>query len=639
MKKIFSSVMLFVAAAIAFVSCQKHEPLASESSQEVTLTFASEKPVFDDNTRTEWTGEGIQWSAGDKIAIAYTVDGEWMGYKNDETGELSTPKLYKSESLVKASEIAKFNVSGSFNIKSEGSHVFYGVYPAPSSTDFSDAPIAKLSVPTLQTPLAESFDGSADLMTGVSVDDFTTLPASEEKISMAWTRLVAHADITLKSIKGITADESILTLTLTAQEGANLVGQQKVNLLTNEVVKDNSISNVLKLNGGNLSVVNGNIEFWACILPATLTALTVELETDKATYTREITGLSKTFKQNARNTLSIKMDNATRVEKAAESWVLVTPADGITEGTYALVATTKTKTGVLISSNGTSSAPTYNTSVSVNGNVLKGVTETMQFDITGASGNYVISVGGDAKKWLYCTNSNNGVRVGTSTNKTWTISQHSKNSNAFVFKHNSTGRYLGVYNNADWRCYTSETATNFTNTTGSSQIYLYKKISGAIVPDPTPSEPEVPVKSYVFKKVNSVTSGKSYLMVADGNVAKPITSNYGYLNVETPTITNDEIVLTSLDNAFVISEVSGAYTIKQSDDRYLYQTGTYNSFNVAANPASGNLWSIELTEDKAFKITNSSVKKWIQYSSQYSSYGSYNNEQGTLPHLYELVED
>ena len=89
-------------------------------------------------------------------------------------------------------------------------------------------------------------------------------------------------------------------------------------------------------------------------------------------------------------------------------------------------------------------------------------------------------------KWLYCTSDNNGVRVGTNTNKKWTITTHSGNPNAFAFKHNSTSRYLGVYNDADWRCYTSLTATNFTNAKGSSQIYLYKKTSGSVAPDTTP---------------------------------------------------------------------------------------------------------------------------------------------------------
>ena len=397
MKKIFTKAMLVAAAAMAFSACQKQEVNAPEEVKNVTLSFSSDKPSFDDEAKTQWNGSSIEWSAGDKISVAYTVADKWMGYMPEDSETASAPKLYKSEALEQSSPTAKFNVSGNFNLKAEGTHVFYGVYPAISSTSFDDAPVATVTIPSLQTPKASSFDSSADLMTGVSVDEFNSLPNPEDEISMMWTRLVAHADITLKSVNGIAADEKIFSITLTAQDNANLVGKQKVNLLTNEANKAvaSAKTNQVQINGGNLSVANGNVEFWACILPSTLTSLKVEVDTDKATYTREITGISKTFKQNARNTLSIKMDGATRVEKAAETWKLVTPAEGITAGTYAFVAKTSTKTGVLISSNGTGSAPTYYTSgISIENDCLIGVSDAMQFDIAGTAGNYVIYVAG-----------------------------------------------------------------------------------------------------------------------------------------------------------------------------------------------------------------------------------------------------
>ena len=483
MKKIISTLMI-IAAAISFSSCQKQETITPDASQEVTLTFASEKPVFADETKTEWTGDAIQWSEGDKISIAYTVNGNWQNASGDASGDA---KLYKSEALKAAAETAQFNVSTSFKGTTEGTHVFYGVYPAPSETAFSEAPVATLTVPAIQTPGASSFDGAADLMTGVSVEEYTSLPAGEI-ISMEWTRLVAHANITLKALNGVTEGETVSSIKLTAQDGANLVGSQKVNLLANEVECNNNESNVIDLMGGNLSVsAEGNIEFWACFLPTTLTSLKVEVETNKASYTREITGIEKTFKQNARNTLSIKMNEATRVAKEEESWVLVRPADGLTEGTYVLVASTKAKTGALVSTNGSSSAPTFNTSVSVSDNTLNGVTEAMQFDLSGTAGNYKLAVTGQTTNYLYTTATNNGVRVGTNANNVWTITQHESNADAFVFKCNATLRFLGVYNEADWRCYDKYDATNFTSDKGSSQIYLYKKQSGPVVPDTTPS--------------------------------------------------------------------------------------------------------------------------------------------------------
>ena len=477
--------MLVAAAAMTFFACQKQEVIAPETSQEVMLTFSSEKPAFDDETKTEWTGETIQWSKGDKISVAYTVDGNWQGANGNADGNA---KLYKSSELAEAADFANFNVSADFKGTTEGtSHVFYGVYPAPQSTDFPNAPVASLTIPANQTPNANTFDASGDLMVGIS-KEYESRPASGETISLKWNRLVAHAVITLKEINGFIAGETLTGITLTAQEGANLVGKQNVELTTGAVENNDGASNVIKIAPGNLSVdAKGTVTFWVCVLPETLTSLTVEVDTDQATYTREITGISKTFKKNARNTLAVNMSSATRVTKETESWVLVTPADGITEGTYALVASTSTKTGVLVSTNGSSSAPAFNTGITIEDSVLKGVAEAMQFDIAAVDGGYTLAVAGQTTNYLYTTSSNNGVRVGTNDNKIWTIGTHADNSSAFVFKCNATSRFLGVYNNSDWRCYTTYDAANYKADEGSSEIYLYKKTLGAVAPDTTPS--------------------------------------------------------------------------------------------------------------------------------------------------------
>lgn len=336
MKRIISNVMLVAAAAMAFFACQKPEVIEPATSEEVMLTFSSEKPVFDDETKTEWTGETktIQWSKGDKISVAYTVAGSWQNASGDASGDA---KLYKSEELTAASETAKFNVSTYFTGATSGSHIFYGVYPAPSSTNFPESPVATLTVAPSQTPKADSFDPNGDLMIGVS-NEYGSRPSKDETISLKWERLVAHAVISLKNINGLTADEKIENITLTAQDAANLVGQQKVNLITKELVKDNATANILKLSASNLTVKEDILSFWACVLPETITSLTVVVETDKATYTRKIPSCNLEFKQNARNTLAIMMDKAIREEKVVASDevvdVLNRALTGVTNTTY-----------------------------------------------------------------------------------------------------------------------------------------------------------------------------------------------------------------------------------------------------------------------------------------------------------------
>lgn len=125
------------------------------------------------------------------------------------------------------------------------------------------------------------------------------------------------------------------------------------------------------------------------------------------------------------------------------------------------------------------------------------------------------------------------------------------------------------------------------------------------------------------------TSGK-YWIVANGKVAMPLTSNYGYLKVANAAADNTS----TQANLFTFTAVEGGFTIQDPSGKYYYQTGTYNSFNVQASlPSNGGVWTVEPQYDGTFIITNASVKKYIQLDSQYGTYGSYNTVKGTLPVL------
>ena len=71
----------------------------------------------------------------------------------------------------------------------------------------------------------------------------------------------------------------------------------------------------------------------------------------------------------------------------------------------------------------------------------------------------------------------------------------------------------------------------------------------------------------------------------------------------------------------------------------MIQKGTYNSFNFETAPTEGQVWTVEPQTDGTMKITNVSVSKYIQYSTQYKSYGSYSTmgDGNVMPVLYEKV--
>lgn len=150
-----------------------------------------------------------------------------------------------------------------------------------------------------------------------------------------------------------------------------------------------------------------------------------------------------------------------------------------------------------------------------------------------------------------------------------------------------------------------------------------------------------------YVKATSIESGKAYLICAvltDGSAfyAYPLSSSktYGYLSGSTSKSADDVRVKTSYDDTFVFTnDETNGWTIKQNEDgRYLYQAGTYNSFNVAEEPTEGQYWTIATNDDGTLTITNKSVEKYIQYSPSYTSFGSYASAQtnAILPTLYEF---
>ena len=105
--------------------------------------------------------------------------------------------------------------------------------------------------------------------------------------------------------------------------------------------------------------------------------------------------------------------------------------------------------------NGTGAAPS---AVAVGHNsdgselVYTDVTDALKWNIVSTNDGYIIYPNGTDATWLYCTDTNNGVRVGTNANKYFTTAS---TDNRLYLKPTALVRYVGVYNNQDWRCYGS----------------------------------------------------------------------------------------------------------------------------------------------------------------------------------------
>ena len=108
----------------------------------------------------------------------------------------------------------------------------------------------------------------------------------------------------------------------------------------------------------------------------------------------------------------------------------------------------------LTSANGTGSAPTA-VAVTIENDAITGnIADELQWNFRAVDGGYKINPINDTLVFLYTTSSNNGVRVGANSNNVWELNI-TDNANYHGFKNVATSRYIGVYNNQDWRTYTT----------------------------------------------------------------------------------------------------------------------------------------------------------------------------------------
>ena len=164
---------------------------------------------------------------------------------------------------------------------------------------------------------------------------------------------------------------------------------------------------------------------------------------------------------------------------ADETWVKTAPGELQSGDIVAIVELTNSY--ALTSSNGTTAAPKAE-AVELNAEkteITGAVADAWQWEVTVGDGTFQFCVPGTTN-YLYCTNTNNGVRVGTNENNVFSIKQYEENGVDFLYN-DGQGRYIGVYaTNPDWRCYTT-----VNNNIKEDVVAFFKRVlSGVVVAKP-----------------------------------------------------------------------------------------------------------------------------------------------------------
>ena len=131
-------------------------------------------------------------------------------------------------------------------------------------------------------------------------------------------------------------------------------------------------------------------------------------------------------------------------------WVLTPLADITCNDLVVITMKNSNGTYALTNGNGTSDAPKATEVEIANDKLKTEPSEILQWVVMNNNGELTIHPVNDYNSWLYCFNDNDGVRVADKENKVFIVDKNS----GYLYNQ-STARYLGVYNNSEWRCYTT----------------------------------------------------------------------------------------------------------------------------------------------------------------------------------------
>ena len=274
-----------------------------------------------------------------------------------------------------------------------------------------------------------------------------------------------------------------------------------------------------------------------------------------------------------------------------DSWVKTDITELSSGDVVVITGTNASGTYAMTNNNGASSAPAVSAVTISDDKISSTVGTNIQWTIDVTANDYKFASG---ESFLYCTNTNNGVRVGSNSNNVFTISEEGYLVNS------ATSRYIGIYNSSDWRCYTS-----INDNIKNQNFAFYKKVT------------EGKKTANVSIEKTFLLTGTSTEVTTDGPTLTLTTSDASVASVSGTTITgvaegnatitasweeNDEFEGGAID--FIVTVAvkhegtqADPYTVAQAraaidDDEGLngvYASGIVSAIPTAYNSQYGNI--------------------------------------------------
>ena len=457
--------LLFATVAIAaLASCAKTEIRPEVESRNVHFVVnTAENEVVKSFIEADSKIDGRynpMWTKGDELAI-------FIG---------DTKNITKATGIL--SNINETGTTAKFDGTITGiteSGTFKSFAPAAAfEKGLADGTIG-VNLASTQKPSSLTIDEACDILVAKEADYLANEAGTVAIDGLYLKRMFSIVKIALNGPATLNG-EKVQQFSLTAPEGTVLTGCAAIDLSTatidNWTVKNNTVTATYTTDapgfGGEYPGLDNVV--WLVVNPVTIASgakVVLSGETAGYTFSKEVT-LPKALvfpqSQLAVINLTLTEENCTR--KAAASWIATDLADITATDEVVITMAKGESVYALTSEKGSSAAPTAVPVTIENNELTAAPADNLVWNIANDNGNLTIYPKGQTATWLYTTNDNNGVRVGTNNNKTFVI-----DSDYGYLYNTSTERYLGVYlSNPDWRCYNNMHA----NITGQTLCFYVK---------------------------------------------------------------------------------------------------------------------------------------------------------------------
>lgn len=303
MKKLMKSLMLFAAAAMALTSCENEAMNEGiEANETFTLSFTAGAPESKTSVNIEGNNATFSWSEGDQVAFI-----QWANGANKINKKKSEEAVIADNGT--ATFTSKFNsVDGEVT-----SYDYAAIYPDAnwkSNTNFAKV---TATLPASQTLTEGNYDPAADLMMSKAILDVANKDGHGGLLQ--FTRLAAIGKMNLK---GVTAGEKIEKVVITF-ENEVVNGDVTLNFTEESATYAETGSNTVTLSNGSIAAnAEGTTIFFTCFPGEYSGAYSVEVTTDKATYsTNEGKSIAeeKALNFTAGNVLGFNLTVGNRVDR------------------------------------------------------------------------------------------------------------------------------------------------------------------------------------------------------------------------------------------------------------------------------------------------------------------------------------